>query len=85
MSLARLEMAYFASNITAELGEVQSDLGGLSSQVASSWAQERERYQVADMVANELRGLYLGLYEVVGDLRSRVECGNFFDQTEQGN
>ena len=73
MSLARLEMAYFASNITAELGEVQSDLGGLSSQVASSWALERERDRVADMAANELRGLYLGLYEVVGDLRRNVE------------
>ena len=62
MSQARLEMAYFASNITAELGEVQSDLGGLSSQVASSWALEKERDRVADMAASELQGLYLGLH-----------------------
>ena len=66
-------MAYFASNITAELSEVQSDLGGLSSQVAGSWALERERDRIADMAASELRGLYLGLYEVVGDLRKNVE------------
>ena len=73
MSLARLEMAYFAANVTAELNEVQSDLGGLSSQVASSWALERERDRVAGMAADELRGLYLGLYEVVADLKKNVE------------
>ena len=73
MSQARLEMAYFASNISAELGEVQADLGGLSAQMSNSWTLEKERDRVADMAAGELRQLYLGLYDVVGHLRRNVE------------
>ena len=73
MSQARLELAYFAANVTAELGEVQSGLGGLGAQISNAWNLERERDRVAQMDAEELRKLYMGMYEVVAHLKENLQ------------
>ena len=74
MSQARLELAYFAANVTAELGEVQAGLGGLGAQITNNWFLEKERDRVAQMDAEELRKLYMGMYEVVAHLKENVQA-----------